>query len=562
MSYLGEIRWFAGKFLGPSVPPGLALCDGGTLPIAGYEDLFSVIGTTFGGDGQTTFGLPDLRGRLAVCVGQGPGLSAYSLGQQGGAETVLLDLTQTPPHGHAVTGSTDTGSLPNPGPDNLPADPYASPSLSPVNVYGAVASTSALNTVSAAPAPGEGGPHANLQPLMALNPYIVVEGIYPGAEGSPLPPSPALPGAIPGEVRMLAGSTPPAGFAVCDGSLVNYQSNPVLLAVLGNTFGGVPGTSFALPDMRGRVMVGTGQGSNGGSLYTLGETGGVETVTLDQTTIPSHQHALVASAAPATSQVPTGNIFATRAPATAGGFGNVSPTPPTMSPALAYLPSNFVQPACGVSGGGAAPHANIMPCMGLTFIICTAAGEAPVSSGQDAPVVGEVRMFALASPPSGWLACDGSSLPLSPGANQVLASVIGYAFGGSGIYPAPFLLPNLRSRTVVGAGGGGGLTPYFVGSQAGTETVTLNVSQVPSHSHTAMAASTGTTVANRSATPGPNMVLARTFGQADWSPIAPSSNLTTMGQMLSPQGGGQPHSNLQPYLALNYFICASPLSRG
>ena len=100
--FLGEIIMFGGNF----APRGWALCDGQLLPISQYTALFSILGTTYGGDGRTTFGLPDLRSRTAVHAGNGPGLSTIPLGDKGGVETVTLGINNMPPHNHDASGLT------------------------------------------------------------------------------------------------------------------------------------------------------------------------------------------------------------------------------------------------------------------------------------------------------------------------------------------------------------------------------------------------------------------------------------------------------------------------
>src|SRR4051812_1587744 len=99
--YIGEIMMFAGNF----APRGWALCDGSLLSISQNTALFSILGTTFGGNGQTTFGLPDLRGRLPMHPGQGPGRTGRTLGESGGAETVTLNTTQMPAHTHTASAT-------------------------------------------------------------------------------------------------------------------------------------------------------------------------------------------------------------------------------------------------------------------------------------------------------------------------------------------------------------------------------------------------------------------------------------------------------------------------
>src|SRR5262252_2547430 len=109
--YVGEIRMFAGTFN----PVGWMFCEGQLLPISQNPTLFQLIGTTYGGDGQNTFALPDLRGRLPLHQGQGAGLSSYALGQSGGVETVTLTVNQAPIHAHAVSAASGVGHNSEPG---------------------------------------------------------------------------------------------------------------------------------------------------------------------------------------------------------------------------------------------------------------------------------------------------------------------------------------------------------------------------------------------------------------------------------------------------------------
>jgi microcystin-dependent protein len=166
--YIGEIRLFAGNF----AINGWAFCDGSLLPISEYETLFNLIGTTYGGDGQSTFGLPDLRGRVPVHQGTGSGLSPVGLGQMGGVETVTLSSNQIPNHTHSVLASSDAAST------NVPSSGVvlASPSY---NAYRAGVPGAALN----APVPSVGGSqaHTNMQPFLAINYIISLFGVYPSA---------------------------------------------------------------------------------------------------------------------------------------------------------------------------------------------------------------------------------------------------------------------------------------------------------------------------------------------------------------------------------------------
>lgn len=165
--YLGEIKIFAGTF----APRGWALCDGQLLQIAQYDALFSLYGTTYGGDGATTFGLPDLRGRIPLHLGQGTGLSNYFLGQKAGVETVTLTNSQMPVHTHAARGAQVTGDQTSPA-GALPANsvtitPYLNSSPDASFHPGAVGSA------------GGSQPHTNVGPFQCLNFIVALVGIYP-----------------------------------------------------------------------------------------------------------------------------------------------------------------------------------------------------------------------------------------------------------------------------------------------------------------------------------------------------------------------------------------------
>ena len=176
--FVGEVDLVAFNF----APVGYAMCNGQILPISQNTALFSLIGTFYGGDGKTTFALPDLRGRRVVGMGQGPGLSTYDLGQSGGEESVTLLVNQLPKHSHPVLANTAVGT-----------------SLSPTNNYWA--SQTSTNLYSNAPNPnlptsgttvamspaavglaGQTLPHENRSPYLALNYVIALQGIFPSRQ--------------------------------------------------------------------------------------------------------------------------------------------------------------------------------------------------------------------------------------------------------------------------------------------------------------------------------------------------------------------------------------------
>ena len=169
--FLGEIRIFGYNF----APRGWSDCSGQLLAISQNDALFSLLGTTYGGDGQTTFALPDLRGRIPVHQGQGAGLSSYAIGQMAGTETVTLTAQQIPAHNHSLTASTAAATALTPGNTLLPAA-VAGDSFYVSDVTGAMAVP--MSTQSAGSAGGS-QPHENMMPTMTVRFCIAVEGIYP-----------------------------------------------------------------------------------------------------------------------------------------------------------------------------------------------------------------------------------------------------------------------------------------------------------------------------------------------------------------------------------------------
>ena len=168
-SYVGEIRPFAGNF----APEGWALCDGSLLPIADNQVLFTLIGTTYGGDGQTTFGLPDLRGRALIHQGTASGLSPYTIGQPVGAETVTLTAGQMANHSHSFGGNTTAGNAAAPGPTVTLAATTAG-----LPIYDGTATPVALSPRAVSTAGGS-QPHGNRQPYLAVTYIISLFGIFP-----------------------------------------------------------------------------------------------------------------------------------------------------------------------------------------------------------------------------------------------------------------------------------------------------------------------------------------------------------------------------------------------
>jgi microcystin-dependent protein len=206
--YLGQMMWVGFNF----APQGWANCDGQLLSIAQNTALFALLGTTYGGNGTTTFALPDMRGRVPVHVGQGPGLSNYTLGEVGGTESETLTVSQMPLHAHTI--SPHTHGIP-PLPVTVMASDAPATGLAPAgqvlgmgvlgaarglanitNIYNSgpanvalapsattAASTTGSSTLATTDGTGGGNPHENRQPFLTLRCVIALQGIFPSQSG-------------------------------------------------------------------------------------------------------------------------------------------------------------------------------------------------------------------------------------------------------------------------------------------------------------------------------------------------------------------------------------------
>ena len=180
---IGEVRMFAGSY----APRSWAFCDGQLLPIASNSALFSILGVTYGGDGRSTFALPDLRGRVPVGSGNGPGLSSYKEGERGGIEQVILNTTEIPSHTHAASGTIKASSVA--GTTNAPAEAVLANGVVPIDrsttadakIYGKVADQSMANNGVEVTIGNTGGnlSHENRQPFLSIYYIICLQGIFP-----------------------------------------------------------------------------------------------------------------------------------------------------------------------------------------------------------------------------------------------------------------------------------------------------------------------------------------------------------------------------------------------
>jgi microcystin-dependent protein len=166
--FVGEIRMFGGSF----APAGWAFCAGQLIPISENETLFNLIGTMYGGDGQETFGLPDLQGRMPIHFGQGPGISqTYVQGEKNGVESVTITSQTTPTHTHTLVGSTANATDPNPGGNILASSTVLKPYL--VDFTNNNLAPSSISMI------GGSQPHDNMMPFLCISYIISLFGIFP-----------------------------------------------------------------------------------------------------------------------------------------------------------------------------------------------------------------------------------------------------------------------------------------------------------------------------------------------------------------------------------------------
>jgi microcystin-dependent protein len=166
--YVGEIRMFGGNF----APAGWMFCEGQLLPISENETLFQLIGTTYGGDGQETFALPDLRGRIPIHQGKGPDGTTYTLADTGGTETVTLTTQQIPQHTHPLIASTQTGT------DKSPSGRITDQTSGGVQIYIEESPDQPMAPNAIQPQGGS-QPHDNFQPYLCVDFIISLFGIFP-----------------------------------------------------------------------------------------------------------------------------------------------------------------------------------------------------------------------------------------------------------------------------------------------------------------------------------------------------------------------------------------------
>lgn len=328
------------------------------------------------------------------------------------------------------------------------------------------------------------------------------------------------------EIRLFAFGFVPKGWVACAGQLLAINQNQALFSLLGTMYGGDGRVTFALPDLRFRSPL------HVDDRHTQGESGGTTAHTLTTAELPTHSHTAVA-ASTATTAEPDGARWATTGRPHYAGTAQVALHPGTVDPA-----------------GGSQPHENMPPYLALQYAIAVQGIFPSRDSGTAGdPFVGEVRLFAGSFTPGGWAACDGQTMALAQ--NTALFSLLGTMYGGDG--KSTFGLPDLRGASPIHHGHGPGLSPYDLGEQGGAETVTLLQAEIPAHTHTARTVAPGTT--GTSGNPSGGAWATSVQGRLREKLYSTDPGTRPMSpDATAAVGGGQPHNNMSPYLAVRAII--------
>lgn len=500
---LGEIRLWAGS----RIPEYWATCRGQLLTIDQYTALYQVLGTTYGGDGITTFALPDLQGRVAMgCDLETPARGkgkAYAQPRQGGNKSIRLTASNLPPHQHTITNdfavsvdmegtvkplaANTAGTATSPA-GNFPAqlaaggDDWATAAEATASMgsteHSATSGAISLTGEVACASTGKGEAFANRQQSVALHFIICLVGSLQSNTNGMV-----------GEVRMFAQNALPKGWTRCTGDKIGGGDAMALTAIAGLAYD--RRFEVALPDLRNRIPMHAAGSANG---VQPGQLLGHNALTITTAQLPQHAHALSSSIKPAST------LHFYYAPKCAAGAGDTD-SPDGAYPAAKETSTNAytssaqalaTMAALPVAFSGTPTVAGQLTCQQVAVKPQPVALQKPYhtirygfcmlgSTSKVRGYLGEIRMISGNRIPAGWALCNGALLPLS--GNISLFQLLGTAFGGDG--RKTFALPNLggnSGRAVVGVGVGPD-GPRKLGQVIGSNTHQLAENEMPPHAH-------------------------------------------------------------------------------
>jgi microcystin-dependent protein len=565
------------------------ICDGSAVSRTLYSDLFAAMGATYGaGDGSTTFNLPDLRGRMAVGSGAGVGggvngtgkpaggvsLTARVPGAYGGeeahtlltAEAAQKAVTST---GRSVSHTHLSGRYLSDSDGGGWAWAGAS-GAAVINLAQQASYTESVDHTHNIAGSDATTAHNNVQPFVVVS-YIVKakktapSGILASIEAAPV-----------GSITPYGGSAAPdTNWALCDGSPLSRIGYPELYAAIGTTYGvGDGSTTFNLPDLRGRTVLGAGTatGAAGATAHTRGQTGGEETHTL--TTAEAAQKAVTSNA--------TDRDLNHQHPQTGYGVSGIS----GYSQDGTYGNSGYgivniygqqtgwmdrsIDHLHTISGSNAVNgHNTLPPYLGVNYIIRVRPAQVQkYVVAADMSPIGAVTAYGgpTTALPAGWLACDGTSY-LRTDYPELFAALGGASSPWGLPSGTTFNVPDLRGRTVLGAGtgtgggasgtglptGGSALTARALGAWAGAETHVLTAAQMPSHNHGG-GNHTHSQDLNYNIAAGNRVAIPAAV--SDQSQFVGTWSIGYSGAIISSNGSDQAHNNLQPFAVCTYMIKA------